>query len=876
MRTSMLCAATTLIPAGAAFAQNNEPQPVGEGVDEIVVTGIRTSLADAIAVKRGSDQIVDAISSEDIGKFPDQNIAESLQRVTGVQISRGVDQSAGDSDGVGEGTQVSIRGLRPSLNSTTVNGTSIASTTGGRDFDFSLLSPALVQRIEVYKTPAASQEEGALGGTVNLVTRSPLSIGKDKYNLTVKHFIQDLADESGIRSSGLINKVSENGNFGALLSLNYNDESFRRDSLESFGWESPTAARIAQGIPSTAFIARDLRSNIRFEDRMRYGGNLALEWQASDTLNLKWDTIYSRLQRDELASNHQVRFDLLRGTPNSFTVVDNTVVQFDGIQPNNNVRVARIPVFQRKFVSETLNSTVTAAIETDGYSLTGKAGYTDGSRKQDPSLFSQFAGNVASASYDITQGRFPTVETGLDFSDLTVFRLNGLSRAFLEDGDEEYFGQVDYTKNIGGSIVSALSVGVQYRDRVKDRERKVTACRNCLDDAGLLTRNQHTLAEYTPNGTGLPVDDFLSDLSGTGVIRDFPFADPNLVLQDFSFDGALSEDLATPDFLQSFEIGEEVLAAYVQADFEMDNLHGNVGVRVVETRQDNSGFGFDGTALSVSRSYTDVLPSLNIIYTPAEDLLVRFGAARVMTRPTFNNLNLGFRLNRAAGTGTSGNPDLDPFRANQLDLSIEKYTGKTGILSAAIFYKDIESFVANQQVFVDIPGEDPAINPFLISRPFNGDGGSVIGAEFTLQQDFNFLPGFWSGFGTILNYTYADSSTNLLDPSGEELSLAGLSEHSFNAIGYYENEKFSTRLAYNRRSDYVVFEQGLGGLPIIRDGSGQLDFSASINLRKNIRISFEAANLTNTKQYDFAGEENRLVAYRDTGRRFVTGIQLNF
>ena len=293
--TSKLCITATVVSvvfSHSIFAQSEEP-----ALQEVVVFGVKESLKKAIDLKRESGQLIDAISAEDIGKFPDLNIAESLARITGVQLSRGSDVSAGDSSGSGAGQQVSIRGIRPDLNRATINGQSLGTTTGGRNFNFQTLSPGLVSRLEVYKTPSASMTEGSLGGTVNMVTHQPLAIGKQRLNITGKMFDNQMADDTGALFAGLYSNVYLDGTFGVLVSYNHSDNTKRRDRYESFGWENNTTTSPASATPGVVgFAPRDIRHQIRIEAQEINGGNVALQWLPTENLELGLNYFFSELE----------------------------------------------------------------------------------------------------------------------------------------------------------------------------------------------------------------------------------------------------------------------------------------------------------------------------------------------------------------------------------------------------------------------------------------------------------------------------------------------------------------------------------------------------------------------------------------------------
>jgi TonB-dependent receptor len=300
----------------------------------------------------------------------------------------------------------------------------------------------------------------------------------------------------------------------------------------------------------------------------------------------------------------------------------------------------------------------------------------------------------------------------------------------------------------------------------------------------------------------------------------------------------------------------------------------------VKTDQRNEGFAVvDGTdpadapLIVDGQKYTDTLPSLNIRYDVSDTYVLRGGMSKTMSRSPYRELSIGVRLNEAALTGVAGNPRLEPYRANQFDLSSEWYFEEGGILSAAVFYKDVGSYVISAQVSEEINGNDFAIRTFE-----NGTGAKIVGLEFAIQKNLTELPGWLSGFGTVFNYTYSDSETDEVDNNGRTLPLEGLSENSFNAIVFWENSTFSARVAYNYRDEFLVFSRSLAqGLPVYREDFGALDFSMNYRVPKT-RLSFqlEGTNLGDEETVDYAGVAERLVSQHVSGRRFALGFRYRF
>jgi len=417
------------------------------------------------------------------------------------------------------------------------------------------------------------------------------------------------------------------------------------------------------------------------------------------------------------------------------------------------------------------------------------------------------------------------------------------------------------------SFLSAIKLGVKIRDRSNDT---ISTVDKTIDRKGL--NLDYFLAE--------PFTDYAFGHSG-GQPSVLPNIDSALVYEAYGselFDGVTADDVSRKS-ANSF-IEESISAVYLQLDFEAGLARGDFGIRVVNTDQRNEGFSVvDGTEpadaplIEDGQDYTDYLPSLNVRYDVSDTYVVRAGMSKTMSRSPFRELSIGVRLNEAASTGVAGNPQLEPYRANQFDLSSEWYFEEGGILSAAIFYKDVGSYVISAQVPEIINGNEFAIRTFE-----NGTGATIKGLELAIQKNFDQLPGWLSGFGAVFNYTYSDSETDELDNNGNALPLEGLSENSFNAIAFWENDRFSARIAYNYRDEFLVFSRSLAqGLPVYREDFGALDFSMNYSVPKT-RLSFqlEGTNLGDEETVDYAGISERLVSQHMSGRRFALGFRYRF
>jgi iron complex outermembrane receptor protein len=353
------------------------------------------------------------------------------------------------------------------------------------------------------------------------------------------------------------------------------------------------------------------------------------------------------------------------------------------------------------------------------------------------------------------------------------------------------------------------------------------------------------------------------------------------------------------------DVNETDRAVYTQLDFKADvgehTLRGDVGLRYVETTIQSTGL-LPTTAnplnsVTIEHDYTDLLPSLNVAYDITPDLITRFAAAKVMSRPGLGNLSPGGTVNNAATppNASIGNPYLSPYRATNYDLSLEWYPGKGSILSGAVFYRDVKSYI--QQTTSDEPFRNTGLPDsylaagqtadtiFRVTNSRNTPGGFIQGFEFNYQQSFTFLPGIWSNFGALLNYTYVDSkidyflSTSTVNPTSVESEFVGVSPNSVNATLFYEDKRFSARVSAAYRDDYLQMVPIKNTLPDVRGSAATLNVDASLGYAFNdhIKLNIDALNLTNQATDNWSGEQRRSQRVTSvTGRQFFVGAQYSY
>jgi len=871
-RSTLLAAAVTLALSGAT-APVFAAQSTNSGqIEEVVVTGIRGSLRESLETKREAVGVVDALNAEDVGKFPDKNLAEALQRVPGIVISRDF----------GEGERVNLRGLSSSLTRTLLNGHSLATAdwfildqlNTTRSFNYLMLPADVIGQVKVWKSPQADFEEGGIGGTIDVITRKPLQMDSMQTYLSAQMAYTDLADKYDPQFSGLFNWKNSDGNFGAMIAAIYQERNIRRDGVETLTYDTRNVGGEDVLVPGL------IGSALFTQERIRKGANFAIQWEAADNFDVTLEGLYSKFDGDNTNENFLAwgsRAINNGGTLTNPTIEGGTAVAGTISSLNNGTQDFAV-------VYDAINRFATAetrSIDLDfnwrpaeGWNVHTKVGYTDAEGNTDAQPFVEF-GAPGTFTYDL-RGESPQVSFSIDPTDPNDMQFIFSSLHQILNDDEEKYIYVDATHDLQLGAFNAVKFGVKRTDHDRDLRFNATTYGGFH-----VPINFHTPADFAGGPTP---SDFLDGISAPGTLDAYWQINKQAV-NDILFANLTQPRTYYPQ--QSFSVSENATAGYIMGNLGGDNWRGNIGVRYVQTDQTSRGnqIGAAGctpnpfgcyTPLSVDRTYNDWLPSANFAFDLSDTVVLRAAMARVMARPDYTDVAPRVSLNPGALTGTGGNPNLDPYRANQWDLSVEWYSSQDAVVALALYYKDIKSFITDEPgtEFFDIQSAtSPSLQctqvgvntfncPFSINRRSNGGGGEVKGFEFTVTQPI------WGGFGATGNYTYSDGSTDSGDP------LPGNSKDTYNIAGYFENERISARLAYTYRSDwFVTFDRST---PLNQKALSSLDASLVFNLLPSVALTFDALNITNEKTEQFAGTELRPRAIYDNGRVYYGGVRLKF
>ncbi len=893
-------------------ASPDADQEEARELEEVVVT-YRESLNQALDQKRDTVGQVDVILAEDIGKFPDLNLAESLQRIPGVAITRDA----------GEGRNISVRGLGPQFTRIRMNGVEALATGGGTDasggvnrgrgFDFNVFASELFNSLAVTKTSSADMDEGSLGATVDLRTARPFDYPGFTAVASAQASYGDLSGDVDPRAAALLSNTWADGRLGALLSVATSERNLVEEGHSTVRWSAATAngnfnatSPFAAARGADVFHPRLPRYGVIEHSQDRLGATLSLQWQASDATLLSFDALHAK-------------FDATRGEnflqAQSFSRAGNgkpqTIVRDGQIDANGNLVYGvfdNVDLRAESRYDELITRFNQYNLElghqfTDNLRLDAMIGAA-GSRFRNPiqTTITLDRANVNGYVWDYRNNdRLPVINYGFDVTDPNNW--SWLTSAPQSQGSEIRLrpqaadndfqtGRFDLTWNAGDTWT--IQGGLNWKDyefvTTEFRRTSETSVPALPAGVGLADLTRIIGFSNLNPGGGTPGSWLIPDVAA--------FAD---ALDIYCNCGTfrLSTDAARGN---NASVGEESLAGYLMASFNTElmgrNLSGSFGVRQVETDQTSTGIGVIAgvpTVITVDRSYDDTLPSLNLKWDLSDELVMRFGAAKVMSRPGLGNLSPGVNISVSGSSRTiSGqNPLLEPFRAKTYDVGLEWYFAEEALLSIAYFYKDIDSFVQTTRqtgTFEQNPfGLPDSLRPANTSAqdsweftfPVNTPGGPLRGYEIAYQQPLSFLPGILSNTGIQLNHTHVTSTIDYLTATGAlaaRENLTGLSENAWNATLYYEDQRFGARVSLSNRDDYLTTVPGRDGNDVEgTKGTTTIDASASWKLNEQVEFTFEGLNLGNEFNDQWIDSEgDRVVVYHQTGRVYLVGVRVKF
>jgi TonB-dependent receptor len=881
-RSVLETAIAIAVHGSTVYAQDEDEIIEDDVIEEIVAIGIRASLQRAVDIKRDSETFTDAISAEDIGKFPDQNVAESLARIPGVTIDR-----VG-----GEGRFVSVRGFGPEHTAVLVNGRVLATENNGREFSFDILASELISGAEVHKTPSARLQEGGIGATINTKTARPFDFDGFKTAVSVKGIYDDNADSTTPEYSGLISSRFMDDRFGALVSVAVRNKDFATYRTFPEGMNKVTLDNLDSGeVLTDVYASTWLGFDQNESTRDRKSAAFALQFDATDDVQLTLDGLYSELDFDsesKVPGTFYGPSDIAAATVDSNgTVTSYTTHPGAGFIGFHSARRPRLAETQQiGFNVEWARSD--QALLTFDTSYSKAEDTTAGNQNWFGVQVPIDADNVSTVAWN---GRSsPTFSMTSDVSDLSQIKPGDVIFEGTSIEDEIYSANVDlqYDFDSGGSLTTFYA-GVAYSERTKTQLSAKTEGGGFFgfnnNYTGFIPESIFSLTDgyfgvAFPSWNGDELAAWLSSPEGMAGLSPENAA---------AFAARGNTFAAVPIPTSSGDSEEETLAVYFQVDLEGEigdmAWNGNMGLRYVSTDVVSRGsqqpvLGFEIidpdsvipefttirgplSPVSAKGDYSRLLPSANFSLNLTDDLILRVAASETITRPTLSQILylVSYDLRPGLPDGLKvreGNPGLEPFESLNFDIGLEWYFGETSYMSAAYFSKDFSNEITNATDKVDIAGEE-----FIRERPVNQGDEKYDGVELAVQYvlgDSISIPDALNGFGVSANYTQV---------SKDRIK-------AFNAGVFYENGPLAVRVSYNWRDDYLLDPNGSHGEELSRAEFGQIDASISYYVTDNVALSFEGINLNDEEEVRYSLYENRVYEANNSGARYLFGVRATF
>lgn len=970
-RHSLLAAGIALLLAGPAMAQDAAAQQDAteqkggdktKELDKVVVTGIRGSVYRAQDIKRDAETFVDSVTALDIGALPDRSVTETLSRIPGVTIDHFL--SVGDPEHFSaEGNGVQVRGLTQVRSE--LNGRDSFSASGGRSLSFQDVPSELMSGVDVYKNQKADMIEGGLGGTVDLRTFMPFDFEGKKFGMSMSVNKGDFAEKLKPAGSVLYSNRwdSDAGEFGVLVDIAHSELATRTDGLFVRPFFKTANSDVNNdGTSDSLWLPRGADWRTLNYDRKRDGAYLAMQWRPNGNVELyatAFQSKYDELWNEDaiFVSNDPLQVALDASQPHE---LDGDVFRSGRVTQNGGVPMGTdIRASHRK--SSTSDFSVGLKwVLSDHTDLSSDLQYIKAKTKSLDSTVS-LGLNVPYIDVDLSGG-LPSIGVDADFTTDPANYYWGFTMDHQDDNvAKELAWRADLKHSFDSGVFKSFKAGVRVTDRDAtsidtgynwkpvfqtwmqwwaipggampglDLDTTVNSSLTHLNQFSNFYRGNAN----TPGSFYAPV--LATALGYPGSYQAIHEAAYPYYINDCGFGQYCSYQTTALDEVHTNRQKERTYAAYAMLNFGFDDarLDGNFGVRVVRTENSADGYlvypnlalapylgAGESEAISAENSYTDVLPSANLKWEMAENLVLRFAASKAVARPNFSDMQAYQLLNASVESGYTppagttsvpvdrldltgdsyDNPYLTPMKANQFDLSLEWYFNPDhgGMAWINLFYKDVKDYFRRQSRLVAYPGVDGNSYDYLITRPVNVGTAKIQGAEIGWNQFFDFLPSPFDGLGMSANYTFIYSSTSIpndptvvpRDTDGStfgRMPADGLSKSSYNVAVFYEKGPWQVRFAYNWRSKYLLsvgangYNGGDGGiawkLPVYSDDFGQLDGSIFYRFSEHVQLGLEMNNLNNAEQRTIMqqnGAGSRVTSWYVNDRRYAATLRFTF
>jgi TonB-dependent receptor len=881
--------------------------PEDTSIEEVVVSGFRNSLSKAKDLKREALGSQDSIIAEDIADFPDLNLAESLQRIPGVTITREA----------GEGRQISLRGLNADFTQVQLNGMealgtsssamdSRGTTNNSRAFDFNIFASELFNKIDVAKSYSAEMDEGGIGGTVKLHTAKPFDYDGFKSVISAQAGQNSLIDGTSPRIAALISNTWDK--FGALFSVAYSSRDTSEQGYNTYRWRLLDA----QGSDISALSDADQDAvnsgDLRFSRGSRYsqfnseqtriGATLALQYQPTEDLSFGLDALYGKLDGDRVEYHLQSRGS------------SSTALGCTGADYNNGERYycSKLTDLEYNDNNEVIYSTwEDTAIHSESRSQNTATKVTqivlNGEWSLSPNMYLSALMGSMSSDYESNSAKVYLESFGdmtIDYSADRFYATNSYNNGYDPTNIEEYrYHEIDLAEVEVSNSFDIAKLDFEYIINESGSIKTGMSFKQFEHHHNEVKSDNVLRSDWQSGAVDDTVDTNNTFINTTHEKQNWLSVDVDGVLNSFDVSRNLTMG-NTPDV-----VTEDTQAAYAVYEFNTfignTELRGNAGLRYYSTDIESTGLVNGAEYVTVARDYSGVLPAMNLAWYVDQNLVVRASVGKNLTRPTLSSLTVSGTVNTDPLSGSSGlniaagNPDLQPFKTINMEIGVEYYFDDVGYISLTHFRKDIDNFIATTTVSVPygqtgyplalIDGAlDEDGNPqtedtlYNFSQPQNLQDSDFSGWEFAIQRDFDFLPAPFNNLGAIFNYTYADgeSEHNIL-VDGESVTVSrpfyGLSENTHNFTLYYETETWGARVSTAYRDDYLTTvetsstDQDEAGF----HGTTYWDFSAFYAINDKLKITLEGINLSNEREEQYSDSDDRLYNTTISGRTFYLG-----
>ncbi len=884
-RKTLLSAAIVSCIAFSAHAQ--QAAPTATDLDTVTVTGIRGSMEKSLDTKREANARVEVVTAEDVGKLPAHNVADTLQRLPGVNIS----SSSADEGGFDEADRVSLRGTSPSLTQTLINGHTVGSADWfvlsqgnnvGRSVSYSLLPSELVSSVEVNKSSQAKLQDGGTTGTVNIITRKPLEFSKQ---FTAEGSIgmvrSDQAKSNDPQYSALFNYKNEENTFGVMVQGFSQKRELRREAQEipggffKIGADDPVALTnpdlIGVNVPGL------LGSTLFEQTRERKGGLVSLQFKPTDTLTLGLNGFSSELK----ANNYNRNFMMFGNSfaksqaPNPGYVVKDGVLTnatYAGV-PGTNYAVYDMIYRESKAKSSYVTFDADWQIS-DSLTAKFQAGSTKGTGETPRQYIAEVTLAGGGGASWATHGSGSPIDwnVGGDLSPNGVTSFGTWGNQQVTAEDKEKWATLDFNQYFNdGGVLSSIDFGLRFADHKREA---LSPEGTTPGDIWSALKNGAT-SNY-PSG-------FAGDIGGTfprNIWYFTPGALKDAVTNNSTWLAGNDGPTGRHNYGAEWQVKEKNFAGYVQANFRGDWWSGNLGLRYVNIKQDIDTYNAVSNAadadvsslfgmwerMAFQNKRNRVLPSANIKFDLDDNLVLRVAASQTQTLPDYSALgasSYGSDLNR---TGGGGNPNLKPTLSTNLDANLEWYFMPRGLLSVGAYHMDLKDYIAfdvvSRQLYSELTNQ---LETYQISTPINADG-KVTGVEVAYEQPIG------EYFGVNANYTYANGTTAHTWSDGSH-NLLGTSKNTYNVGAYFENERFGARVSYTHRSSFLISLSGTN--PYYQDDFGTLSASLSFKATDWLSISLDGLNLNNPtyKYYQTAAIPT---SFYSNGRQYYLNFRFKY